>query len=70
MYTFSMFWYVWLVFVVFILHFFYYCLSIFCLVDRLVYVGYSVVCMVRSGGFSVLLTPFLLALLEVWVNYL
>ena len=58
MYTYSMFWYVWLVFVVLFCTF--YCLSIFCLVDRFVYVGYSVVCMVRSGGFfsSYYLTPF------------
>jgi len=55
------------------------CLSIFCSVCRITYMGYSVVCMVGSGGFLVLLFDsfffslslfsFLLAWLDVWVNY-
>ena len=56
MYTYSMFRYVWLVFRGLIFHFSLFdCLSIFCLVDRILYMGCSVVCMVRSGGYSVLL---------------
>ena len=56
--------------VLYLLHFFtlvFYCLSIFCLVDRILYMGYSVVCMVRSGWFFQLFLSFLLAF-GWWVN--